>query len=357
MKIGILTFHSVTNYGAVLQCVGLYAFLRKHAPEAEIEIINYQPWTAVREYLRTGFYRNKDFAYFIKSARFSSFLRKNVQLSGMPVFKSKNLLRFSNRYDLIISGSDEIWRIGGIRGENYSYFLDFCGDKTVRAAYAPSVSEKTDITVHSTSMSAHLRNFTYLSVRDAYSKDIIERLTGRSVSEVLDPTFLHDFTDLVAKKPVVQKPFVLIYGQPDKASSKAIQEHARQGNRITVSVNKNLDWCDRSFPNASPSQWLWLYRNADTVFTQFYHGIIFALKNGKPFIALRHPGKKAKVNGLAEALGFMGSVLDGPLTIEDIRISLASINYENIRAEIGKREDISRSYLSTVLQGVNRVST
>lgn len=44
MKIGIMTYHSVTNYGTAMQCIGLYGFLKEHFPNDTIEVINYQPW-------------------------------------------------------------------------------------------------------------------------------------------------------------------------------------------------------------------------------------------------------------------------------------------------------------------------
>lgn len=349
MRIGIITFHSVTNYGALMQSLGLYTFLKNNAPDARVEIINYQPWSAVREYLRTGFYRNRDFSYFIKSARFSNFLMKYIRVSGTPIYTRKGLSRISSRYDLILAGSDEIWRLGGIRGDDFSYFLDFCSKHTIKASYAPSVSEKTDISKYSTLMSNHLQSFSYLSARDKYSKEIVESLTGRPVTEVLDPTFLIDYQPFCSTSSLVDKPYILIYGQPDKESAKSIGEFAKLSGLITVSVNKRLDWCDRSFPNASPSQWLWLFKNAKTIITQFYHGIIFAIKNEKPFVVLRHPGKKAKVNGLAEALGFESVVLDGPLTVEGIRKAITTLRFEIINEEIDKRACISRSYLQSVL--------
>ena len=41
MKIGILTFHWATNYGAVLQCYALQEYLKSLGHE--VEIINYKP--------------------------------------------------------------------------------------------------------------------------------------------------------------------------------------------------------------------------------------------------------------------------------------------------------------------------
>ena len=41
MKVGILTFHWATNYGAVLQCYALQEYLRNEGHE--VEIINYKP--------------------------------------------------------------------------------------------------------------------------------------------------------------------------------------------------------------------------------------------------------------------------------------------------------------------------
>lgn len=41
MKIGILTYHRATNYGAVLQAYSLISFLKKKFPTHSFELIDY----------------------------------------------------------------------------------------------------------------------------------------------------------------------------------------------------------------------------------------------------------------------------------------------------------------------------
>ena len=66
MKIGILTFHWATNYGAVLQTYALQTFLESKGHE--VVIINYKPrnydnnfWTYIRnrKFLKHSLYKNE----------------------------------------------------------------------------------------------------------------------------------------------------------------------------------------------------------------------------------------------------------------------------------------------------------
>ena len=43
MKIGIMTFHWATNYGAILQAFALKTYLEKNIPNANVAVIDYYP--------------------------------------------------------------------------------------------------------------------------------------------------------------------------------------------------------------------------------------------------------------------------------------------------------------------------
>lgn len=52
MKLGILTFHSAHNYGAVLQAYGLQEYLKQHGHD--VYVIDYRPDYITRCYPKDG---------------------------------------------------------------------------------------------------------------------------------------------------------------------------------------------------------------------------------------------------------------------------------------------------------------
>ena len=46
-----------------------------------------------------------------------------------------------------------------------------------------------------------------------------------------------------------------------------------------------FDYADKTFYDADPAKWLQLIKNADFVYTDSFHGVLFSLKYHKPFLA------------------------------------------------------------------------
>ena len=121
MKIGILTFHRAINYGAVLQCYGLYETIKSMGHD--VEIIDYRP-ECIEYYRRilpifkikhsVGWNNKlKALAYSLVSVktvvnankRFNAFLKNYFRFSKS--FSQPK--RIPQDYDIIFFGSDQIW--------------------------------------------------------------------------------------------------------------------------------------------------------------------------------------------------------------------------------------------------------
>jgi len=347
-RIGIITFHSVTNYGAVLQCYGLYAAIKELEPEAEVEIINYQPLRAIKAYLRSNVRKARNFLYFVKTGKFRAFRSASMKSSGVPLYTRRGLRRLSDKYDCVIAGSDEIWRLGGMRGHDPSYFLDFCGANTRRISYAASVSSKANPSGYDITRPL-LAKFHAISVRDRFSADFIRAYTDKPVAEVVDPTLLSDFSRFTRPKPKGETPYILLYGHLDGGDFDALREFAdREGMRIFC-VGGAQKGADVSLVNAGPVEWLGLFAGASLVVTQFFHGLMFALKFEKPLVMIRHAGKEAKVDGFAEKVGILNALVDLPLSVGKIDAVRDGIDYPTVREKLRNLREDSLAFLKEAL--------
>jgi hypothetical protein len=86
MKIGIITFHHIDNYGATLQAYALHKFLKQQG--YNVEIIDYRPYKAIKYYTKglspisKGFRLNKKaFGNIARAWKMRQFLLSKTKLS------------------------------------------------------------------------------------------------------------------------------------------------------------------------------------------------------------------------------------------------------------------------------------
>ena len=146
-KIGILTFHNVYNYGGTLQAFGLMYALRQHdvlcvdyIQEARDEHYNsivsknYSLKQNIKNIIKKGIFKEG----VQKRKAFDLFFIKHLKLTKNKYTSSESLKEIENIFDILISGSDQIWNpffSDGIIDTNY--LLGFTS-KVKKMAYASS---------------------------------------------------------------------------------------------------------------------------------------------------------------------------------------------------------------------------
>ena len=111
MKIGILTFHWATNYGAVLQCYALQQTLAEMGHD--VEVINYKPqrydfsWKKYFRHPSSIRYIKRDYIQHRKEKLLVQFRQEYLNLT-QRYYANSDLDKISSYYDIVISGSDQI---------------------------------------------------------------------------------------------------------------------------------------------------------------------------------------------------------------------------------------------------------
>lgn len=310
MKIAITTFHRAYNYGAVLQCYALYHSLKTLGHKCYV--LDYWP-----KYFYNQYYVHGDFSLthppvktWINHLRinkvlnkrnkgFEEFLENYLQLYPVDIDDGRISLK-NNTFDLFITGSDQVWNDRCARFDR-NYFLDFpSAKKSDRASYAASFGLKKISENLREEYKNRLSGFKAYSVRENDGKDILEDLLGITASVNCDPTLLlsqHDWNDVASNDMDSSSPYVLVYyvTKTNKLQEQAYAYAKKNGYKlITLPCNMSIDVLtgknDDSFDaelhlNASPVEFLNLFKNASYVFTNSFHGTVFSLLYHKQFFS------------------------------------------------------------------------
>lgn len=330
MKIGIITFHNTPNFGATLQCYALARSLE--ALGHTVDVINYMPPQALWMYFRSQFLGQRRSARnFGKFLKFRKFVNEQLTLSGRPMFKADKLRALDDgRYDVVFTGSDEVWKVDKIRPLDGSFYFDFLSpEKTRLCSFAASASTVTDLRDYADKTGPWLNRFHDISVRDPHTAEAVEALTGKTPTVVCDPTLVWDFASETHPCPYTGGDYLALYGWPNEKDSTEIRKFAdREGLKI-VGVGARNAICDEEFIDIGPSEWLGLLRHSSVVMTDFFHGIIFSLLFDRPLYAYVDSKKRMKVERIMK-LANLGHLLHdsagkiGNYTLEDLRYAPGS---------------------------------
>lgn len=323
-KIGILTFHNAYNFGANLQAYALKNYLIDKG--YEVEIIDYHnsrlkkkygkelsPWFATRKrdwimpwrwkniVASWKWYRKAKEDWKCQAEKFILFQKKylNYTEKGIPV----NEISRKN-FDVILFGSDQIWDTGITGKKEQCYWGNFkCSAKKV--AYAASLYGKKITKTEEENIKKYLKNFDFISVREKHLADRINKITGKKVEIVCDPTLLlptKKYFELFEKKSKNVQKYTLVYAvSEDDEIIKIAQQY---GNLVRVLhyysfqvKPENVD----DIAYAGPSQFLELLYGAEAVVTNSYHGTVFSILFQKPFVAVYN--ENARIDNLLKIVG------------------------------------------------------
>ncbi|BAZ11092.1 hypothetical protein NIES4071_29170 [Calothrix sp. NIES-4071] len=353
MKIGIITFHHVDNYGATLQAYALWSFLQSQG--YDVEIIDYRPYKAIKYYTR-GLspinkklsINNKAFSNILRAWRMRKFLLSNVKLSNQKFYTKEGLQKFCAKYDydVVITGSDQVWCIDSFRGFDTSYFLDFCNPNARKISYAASFGHITSLNKNRQKISDLVQKFNKILVRDENSLQIINNECNRDAFKVLDPTFLIKY-DKIIDSPKIKDKYLLIYNQaefePDEEDF--VRKIAQSQDLTMVSVGKYNRLAQINIESASPKEWIGLYSQASYIVTNTYHGTIFSILFQKDFTVFV-PGKKLnKVIDLLSALGLEDRIFSN-LAKEQFQIDeVFNVDYKSVTKILESKILESKKYL------------
>ncbi len=295
-KIGILTFHTTTNYGAILQAFALEKKIIELGYDCEI--INYHGYIEYKEFFKFPKFE-KNIINYLKNIRYyfiflnkrkplRKFINQNIILSEKD-YDKKNISLSNNVYDKIIVGSDMVFNLVVTKYDT-TYLLDFANNSK-KFSYAASLGinkiDDKDLDLYKN----NLNSFRYLSVREIQTQEYLNTILENDVNIDIDPTLLYDstFWEKFEEKPsqLLNKKYIVLYfidpeGVELETALKIAEEKDYQ-----IIILGNLKKNGERFTcisNASIGEFLYYIHYAELVITASYHGMLFSMNYNTNFM-------------------------------------------------------------------------
>lgn len=349
MKIGIVTYHRTLNYGAVMQALATRFVLEEMGHE--VYYVDYWP----------DYHREK-YAIFPKTkfAKMSWLRKANFLLLLFLHYKTKkkrieNFEKFfqtyiypycrpiGDTYDVVIYGSDQIWRKQKEIGEYNPFYF---GENNIKTHHHVSYAASMGILPNSDADKANIKELVShldrISVREEGLRQLLLSLGFENVSLSLDPTLLlssEQWNKHLPTEPYKGEKYALTYIMGGNAfdlkevkkftDSKGLKLIVLRGYATTKETETNIT-------SAGPLEFIRLIKNAEYVFSASFHGLAFSIIYGKQFFT-SFKANSGRAESLLNLLGIKGRLLPPKSPIPQDE---TSIDYSVVRKKLEEcRED------------------
>ena len=355
MKIGILTYHRSHNYGALLQALALRYKLTKMGHE--VYYIDYWPkyhqdmysLFSVNYLLRCS--KIGAINYILSTIFYWKRRKKRIELFGRFIDKyiAPYCAEYSdkNEYDIIIYGSDQIWRkqLGLSNHFNPIYFADNILHAEKHISYAASMGIVKLDNKDYDFLRNKLKNFYKLSVREKSLGEILKTV-DINPQIVLDPTLLlkkSDWDELFPMKRLYSERYVLYYRLLRSFDEKLVADFAKKRGCRLLILDGGVRMTKReTISIANPLQFLSLIKYADFIFTSSYHGLVFSLIFNREFYACFSTNSD-RAKFLLDSVGLSSRLL---LPQDEITDGFEKIDYEEVKRKIGELRASSLNFIA-----------
>lgn len=309
MNVKVITRHSPSNYGSLLQSIATLKTIEGLGHDCSI--IDYQrpderglKGVLTQVNCKAGFGNPlKKLAYIAIRYPIEKFAL--VRFDRMRKKYLKMTSRCSSHVDLkkisadaFITGSDQVWgpMMNGVYDS--AYFLQFVGKDSRKLAYAASFGKTKFDESTVVAYKKMLSEYDKIAVREKSAVSLLEEWgLNNCLGQVLDPTLLLDmsqWTNLLIKKNDFDKykdlKYILVYQiHNDPKLSGYAKRLAKHTGMELLRVNPMLHQALRGgkfICSPDLSEFLSLVANASCIVTDSFHGTCFSINFGKQFIEI-----------------------------------------------------------------------
>lgn len=371
-KIGILALPFSNNYGGIFLAYALQKVLSDIGYDAVI--LRYQNRSSVIQLIKCRIAQPEyGIAYIVKkicntikeifsnvlfaftnqawqTCKFEKF-RKNCLFMSKKLHSINDLENELKTYKVAIIGGDQVWNPYDDESAS-TYYLNFKISPDVRkVSYAPCFGRPDVPAKYEKFIGDCLHDFDFIGVRNKMSQKIVKRLSGLDATVVVDPTLLVPFDEVTAKTDLGKGMIAFYCIKTSQSRMYAIKRMLKKKLHyrvLSISFDRQFLLADKWAWGAGPSEWLAIFKNAEYIVTDSFHGTIFAIKNRKQFITIVQHSTDVRMTELLEQYGLQERIVRSPEEVSG-ELMLRSIDYDRVHKEIARDVEASYEFLKTAL--------
>ena len=293
-----------------------------------------------------------------RKAAFDTFVTSNMKRSH-PYCGYAALKKSVLDYKGIILGSDQVWHPMNL--ESGFTNMAFVREDIPKIVYGASFGVGEIPFYQRLRTRRYLGRIRHISVREKQGAVLIERLTGRKVPDVLDPTLMvrmEQWEKVFDDQFVPDKPYIFAYFLGNQAEHRQrVKTLKEQMGLDVIAIDSynivDCNYIDKRADEAGPGAFVSLIRNASFVCTDSFHGSVFSILNHRPFITFRRYAVDSKMSGNSRVESLLSQLsledrLYAPGRFE--RQSVEMIDYEAVDKKLECLRDVSKCYLINALK-------
>lgn len=356
MRIGIITQPLSRNYGGILQNYALQQTLIKlgHMPYTfDLGKYTWKDWgiTTIKSIIKkligrpyyfpeTPYTRNKS------EETLRNFVKQHINLiSPRDSRPNPTKIREYNLGALIV-GSDQVWRPRYNRCIEDMY-LRFANDSNItKIAYASSFgTEEWEYTLEMTQVCKDLaQKFNAISVREESGVDLCRKYLGVDAVHMIDPTMLltsDEYKELTSHIPQSHTHclFAYILDQTEEKIKHARKTAEQLGYDIVIKGAGGQLREDDSI-----EKWIAMFRDADFVITDSFHGTVFSIIFNKSFMTIGNKDRgMSRFNSLLSIYELGSRLID---VGEDKHLFDSSIDWSIVNKKKNQYRESALVYLT-----------
>lgn len=331
IKIGIVTWFADYNYGTKLQAYALQEYLNRKGYDAFI--INYTvPTKGCKEPNRSVYkkiygklswellkiikkiYRKE---IELRNSKMERFTTDRCRLTSI-ISDDKEFSNICNLFDVIVTGSDQIWNPNWY---NKVFYADFPNISAIRIAYAPSLGTNSIAENVREKIRSSLNGFYKIGIREKTGQQLLLKLFGIQSTKVVDPTLLLDKDSWIELMDTdtedLNKPYVFCYMLSDNPNHwRAIRKYVKErGLQLRVIPKEGFSYTVGTVKeySAGIERFLSLIYYSDCVITDSFHACVFSVLFNKKFIPIERFSSSSDSSQNTRIYDFLAS-----LNISDI---------------------------------------
>ena len=374
MKLGGMTWWRY-NYGSILQAYALQSELKELGIDDYEIICQYGKKVAsisnlkekikrigVRPSLKRivwkfGLKKLRD-----RNRNIQSFVDNYLHVSQKE-YNEENIVEANNVYDGFVCGSDQIWN-PKLTDVNSMYWLTFASKEKLKFSYAPSIGVDKFSDEQKEAIKNNLSSFKGISSREENGTNLInDALGANKCVTVLDPTLLVDrkiWDNISLSENQYGEKYIFVYMlRGTKKQRKLIEEFAKlKGLKIVTMPfldNEKIEIYDFKFGDiklwdASPADFITVIRNAEYVFTDSFHCMLFSCMYHRDFYTFPKIGQ-AQINRMLNFQKLVSAsehMISNEIDVNEIE-NVKRIDWNYVDSILNDKRKESEAYLKSVL--------